>query len=147
MHKMKLFKWATQCATASENLCTLPPRWHGCKKAAVPSGHLSGRRDPRRDWWTRARTPLVSVLPPSRRGQSPSHLSARSPGGPVPAGIRCFYGNHSHGQGVGESGGRTFRCVKSQGGHKVEITCHLLDAAFVTLIEDTWWVPAVKTKN
>lgn len=108
----------TACALTTENtppsLFTLSTRWQGCKKAAVPSGHLSGCRDPRRDWRRRAWTPLVSVLPPPRRGQSPAHLSAYSPGGQVPAGIGCFHGNHSHGQRVGESERHTFRCVKPE---------------------------------
>lgn len=125
-----------QLTTIASSPYSLPPRWQGCEKAAVPSGHLSGLGDPRRDWRRRARAALVSVLPPSRRGQSPAHLSACSPGGQVPAGIGCLHGNHGHGQGVGESGRHPFRCVKQQRVTRAQkLWCFWkMEIAFETLI-------------
>lgn len=126
-------------ANISSSPCTLSPRWSGCLQAAVPSGHLSGRCDPRRDWWRWAWTALISVLPPSWIEQRPTHLSARSPRCQVPAGSWCFHSNHSHGQRVDESGRHTFRCVNRESDTETEIwySCSSTPSCFYWKFHDS----------
>lgn len=106
-----IWKRCNYCKSVNVPFHALSPRWQGCVQAAIPSGCLSGRCDPRRDWRRRARKASVSVLSPPGFEPCPTHLPAHTPGSPIPAGIRCYHGNHSHGKGADESERHPFRCV------------------------------------